>query len=324
MTRSATHGGTGNELIRVLGAIVDLPGRPQANGCRSAGAPDFGPLRAPLRHTETVLDIPVERGPTPGPWDAPVVWRGVLWADENRALFRRGPIGAYVELGHRVVLDTPTDAEASEHDYVIYSIAARMLLIQRRRFSLHATLVVAPSGTMIAVAGDSMAGKSTSVLELVRRGWTFSCDDIAEVMAPGATAVPYERPIHLSDQAARMLGADPAIGRPLPGRGKRAYRLAGDLTPRPLAAVVRLSADAEGSPAFQRLDPVAALVLLTGLSERLGIAELQGLRADHLAWLGDLLRHVPVFQLRRPAGGDTVAQVGDLVETIAQQLAPVL
>lgn len=75
--------------------------------------------------------------------------------------------------------------------------------------------------------------------------------------------VPHERPLHLSDPAARLLGGDPASGRELPGRAKRAYHLAGDLTARPLAAVVHLTADptlAEGPPVLQHLDPVAALV----------------------------------------------------------------
>jgi hypothetical protein len=243
-----------------------------------------------------------------------VTRRDRVWADEDRALVRIRDLSLYVAGGDRVVVQAPDLAARSEHDYLVYGWAARLLLWQRRRLTLHAALVVTPDGRAVALAGDSGAGKSTTTVELIRRGWRYACDDVAELALPGPQAVPFERPVHLSDDAARLLGADPAVGRPLPWRSKRVYALEPDLLVRPLAAVVRLSAAPVDRPVAQVLEPVEALMSLLRIGDRIGIVELPALRRAHVDWLGALVRTVPVVNLDRPATGDTVGHVADLVE----------
>lgn len=317
-------GSSGTPLTLPVTAVLLLCRR--CAGVRDTDAmtsPGRGPLGPPPAATDAVLGVPVERGTVPAAWDAPVQWRGALWADERRALLRIGPAGLWVEDGRRIVLEVGDD-DRSTYDHVVYG-SARLLLTQRRRFSLHATLVATPDGHLVAVAGDSMAGKSTTVAALVAAGWTFGCDDLAEIDPSGTVAVPHERPVHLSDPAARLLGGDPATGRPLPGRTKRAYHLPADLTPRPLAAVVHLTADpdlAGERPLAVRLDPVQALVQLAAIGERTGLVELPALRAAYVAWVGALVRSVPVLAVRRPGEGDTVAAVVDLVRSAVAGTRP--
>jgi hypothetical protein len=272
--------------------------------------------------TREVLGVPVVEGATPEPWDAPVVARPYWWADADRLLFRSDDgASVYVERGS-VTLSAPDGAARTANDWLAYATAARALLTFDRRYNLHATLVAAPDGRMVAILGDSRAGKSTTTVELVARGWGFACDDIAEVVhsPDGALARPIERPVHLSDDVARRLGGDPAVGRWLPEREKRVYAVAGaDLAPRPLAAMVVLSTLADGGDVETRHVPAMdALTTVAGSGDRYGICHLPAHRSGYLRWVTELTRKVPVWAVARPPEGDTVAAVADAVTKIAE------
>ncbi|GAA3828247.1 hypothetical protein [Nocardioides panacisoli] len=271
--------------------------------------------------TREVLGVPVVEGETPEPWDAPVVARPYWWADADRLLFRSDDgASVYVERG-AVTLRAPDGESRIANDWLAYATAARALLTLDGRYNLHATLVAAPDGRMVAILGDSRAGKSTTTVELVTRGWGFACDDIAEVVTgpKGALARPVERPVHLSEAAARRLGGDPAVGRWLPEREKRVYAVVGaDLTPRPLAAMVLLSTLAAGNQVEVR--PVPALQAITTVADsgdRYGVCHLPEHRSAYLRWATELTRTVPLWTVARPAEGDSVAAVADAVASIS-------
>lgn len=275
----------------------------------------LGPFREPPL-TADVLGLPVIEGPVPVPWDAAIVHEPTVWADHDRLLFDAGDAAVHVE-ARAVTVEVRTPGGRSEYDWLLYATAARAVLGFRHRFSLHGTLVTAPTGAAVAILGTSMAGKSTTTMALVRRGWRFACDDIVEVTTgpAGPVAHPVARPIHLSDAAATAAGADLDRGRPLPGREKRAYLLAGDLTPRPLAAMVRLDARDDGAEVTsRRIEPVAGLPTVAMSADRFGVLHLPEHRADLLAWATDVCRAVPLWDVERPAAGDTVEAVADAVE----------
>lgn len=274
--------------------------------------------RAPL--TREVLGVAVAEGPTPQPWPAASDGAPYWWADADRLLFHGDRARMYVEPGS-VVIDAP-DAEArADEDWLLYATAARALLTFERRYNLHATLVVAPDGRTVAILGESTAGKSSTTAELVRRGWGFACDDIAEVAiaAEGPVVLPVERPIHLSDDIAVRLGAERDDGRLLPMRDKRAYAVFGaDLAPRPLSAMVVLStlaagADVETFP----VAPLEGLTTVAASADRYGICQLPEHRAGFLRWTTALCRQVPVWAVRRPPSGDSLDAVVDAVAGIA-------
>lgn len=274
----------------------------------------IGPLAAPPL-TRDVLGLAVTEGPVPRPWDAAIVHEPTVWADHDRLLLDAGGAAVHVDAGS-VTLEVREEGGRAEFDWLLYATAARTVLGFRHRFNLHGTLVTSPSGSSVAILGTSMSGKSTTTIELLRRGWRFACDDIVEVtVAPdGPVAHPVARPIHLSDAAATAAGADLAVGRPLPGREKRAYLLDGDLAPRPLAAMVLLGASPDG-PAVEsrRVEPLAALPTVAGSADRYGILHLPEHRADLLRWATDVCRQVPLWDVRRPLDGDTVQEVADAV-----------
>lgn len=277
-------------------------------------------LSAPPGPTRRVLGVPVESGDLPEPWDAEFCRRGgstAWWADAERLLVTTPTAGLYVEGGRRVVVRADDDRARLDHDYLAYAWAPRLLLMQRRRFGLHATLVVSPGGQAVAVGGPSMAGKSTTAVELVRRGWTFAGDDIVPVDHESDRPVtrPYARPIHLSDAAAARLGADLALGRPLPGRTKRVYALPTDLRPRPLSLIVVVGRATGARVEVEHHPGLAALPRLTVLTDSIGLApRLTALRADLFGWAARLAAGTPVVSVRRPVGRDTVAEMADTVQ----------
>ncbi|GAB2974413.1 hypothetical protein [Nocardioides montaniterrae] len=269
--------------------------------------------------TEAVLGVPVEHGDVPPPWAAAVVQDPWFWADHDRLRFAADGAELYVE-AERVVFSAPDELVRAQADWLLYSTAARAMLTFRRDYNLHASLVLAPSGGAVAVLGDSGAGKSTTTIELLRRGWSLGSDDVVVVRhgEDGAVAHPVDRPIHLSEAAVRLLGGDPRLGRPIPDTTKRAYVASADLTPRPLAALVVLSSTAAGDEVTARqVDGLAAVPTIAISADRYGIGKLPEHRADFLAWTTRLCHDVPIWDLRRPPAGETVDAVADAIEQIS-------
>jgi hypothetical protein len=262
-----------------------------------------------------VLGREVVEGPTPARWAARVDNERVL-ADHDRALVTHDGASLYVAHGAEVVIDAPDPEARLAHDYLVYAYASRLLLLHERRFTLHATLVDLPSGDAVAVTGMSTVGKTTTSVELHRRGWTLVCDDVVEarVRADGVTALPYPRPVHLADDAAGRLGIDPAVGRVLPGRFKRVYSIPPDDRPRRLAGIVRLGLAKVPRVQVEQLSALEALPWLAMHSDPNELCELPEYRADYLQWVGGLVTHVPVLGLTRPQDGDSVEAVVDAVE----------
>lgn len=280
-------------------------------------------LAPPPGPTLSVHGITVQDGPVSPPWNAPVQGgRGATawYADADRLLVTGPTAGLTVERGCRVTMRADDRRARLEHDYLVYAWAARVLLQQQRRFALHATLVVSPGGQAVAIGGPSMAGKSTTAIELTRRGWTFAGDDIVAVRPGSGTPVahPVDRPIHLSDEAAVRLGADPAIGRPLPGRAKRVYALTSDLRPRPLSLIVIVGRTPGERIEVEHHHGLAALPRLTLLTDSIGLAaRLVPWRADLFHWAAGIAAAVPVLTVRRPADRPTVEAMADTVQDLA-------
>jgi hypothetical protein len=264
--------------------------------------------------TTTVLDCPVVEGPTPPAWAA-VIDTEYFVADHDRALVRHDDASLYVAHGTEVVLDVPADQRLA-YDYLVYSYALRLLLLQRGRFTLHATLVESPAGRAVAVTGPSTIGKTTTAVALAQRGWRLVCDDIVEatIGVDGVTAHPFSRPLHAADALAHRLGVDPAIGRELPLAAKRVYALDADTAPRPLAGIVRVDVGDLDHVAVRRQPPLEALPMLAVLSDSTELAHRSPYRAPFLQWLSSVLARVPVFEVVRPRPGVSVDAVADAVE----------
>lgn len=281
-------------------------------------------LAAPPGPTRTILSTPVTDGTLPEVWDSEVSG-GQLCADHDRMRFWTGQAGVYVDPAAGVVIETSSPEDRLAFDYLVYATSARAVLTISRRFNLHATLVVSPEGQAIAISGHSGSGKSTTMLELMRRGWTFACDDILEVRIDDGepVAVPLHRPVHLSDAAVRSIGADPSCGRFLPRRLKRVYSVEADLTPRSLSGIVRLRLGDAAETSCDVVAPLQALPTVLNDSDPYRIGHLPSLRARYMQWAAAVVDAVPVYDVARPARGDSVRRVADVIERLTHDAAQV-
>lgn len=277
--------------------------------------------RSPRPITTRLLDIDVIEGPTPPEWDAAIQLPG-FFADADRVLVVHPEVRLFVTRD-AVVVEAASRELRCAYDYVVYAWALKLMLELNRRHCLHASIVASPLGKTVAIAGQSAAGKSTTMAALLRRGWTFVCDDIAEVdvSGPSPQLVPHERPVHLSPRALEILDLDPGFGKDLPGRDKRVVQLDADLQPRRLDAIVYLRTS--DSDLVVEVAPVTrskAVATVGALSDTYGLGYLAPLRESFFSWSSSIAHAVPVTTVTRPRTGDSIQAVADTVSAVSERV----
>jgi hypothetical protein len=145
------------------------------------------------------------------------------------------------------------------HAEPLFTIATALLLGRLGRALVHAAGVVAPDGKVWLLAGDTHAGKSTTVATLVRGGWGWLADDqvILRMVGDGVTVEGWPRGPNLD----AGYGTGAIVGRrvenPLaaiaapPRRGE--HPLGGILLPRVEAEAPTATAALTGVDAFAAL-----------------------------------------------------------------------
>jgi len=193
-------------------------------------------------------------------------------------------------------------------------------LLRKRGFLLlHSNGAVLPDGCAVAVAGESGAGKSTTIAALVARGLPLLADDIAVLrLGPGGRPemVPGIPKINLLHDAALNLGHDPGAYEPQHWRRMKielpAHLVLGQ-APAPLKAIFQLKIVAEGPVRKIGLygqDKFKALH--ANLSGRLVPEE----HSRQFPLVAAILEHVAVFRLERPARGWSIHEVVEEVLSV--------
>jgi hypothetical protein len=147
----------------------------------------------------------------------------------------------------------PTPAWHAEV-WAALTLAAALLLGRLGRTLVHAGAVVAPDGRAWLLVGGTFSGKSTTCVNLIRRGWDYLSDDHV-VLAAGPSGVQVEgwpRKFNLDTGYER--GSSEGVRRRVdpaawgPGRWRRAAPLGGLLFPRveaPLATALEPMGEAD-------------------------------------------------------------------------------
>ncbi len=177
------------------------------------------------------------------------------------------------------------------------------LLRQRGRLVLHASAALSPAGVLV-IAGESGAGKSTTVAALTRGRWTLQSEDVTSLylsndgslqVPPGASS------LHLFPESAKALHFDTEGLVPrewhrmklaIPGAVKPVRR------PEAVRRIILLRAVDEGRLQIERLAGRAKLAVLAAAYGPL-------LPTDAAAvapYLGPLLNDVEIFSISRPVG----------------------
>ena len=251
--------------------------------------------------------------------NAPPRGRGHVVVDADHAILEVAGVATFViSEGRRIRVEPVPGAPAGAVSMYLHGTVAALLLAQRGRFALHAS-VVDIGGLGVALAGRRGAGKSTTALRLAQRGHPLVTDDVSPLEQGALVTVhPFGRAVHVSPEAAEGLGLDVSQARPLvPGAPKLALPEP-VRSPVPLGAIVVVrvagSATVEASPVR---GAKAHSLVRTNVYRAQLLAQLW--ESELFEWAGSIAAQVPVHVVTRPSTGWTIDAVADAAERIAVQ-----
>lgn len=266
----------------------------------------------------TVCGIVVDYERVPEHLDNAVSVGTMVEATESAALVRLNSMRLLVQNGERITVDPEPGLAPEAVWFALYGWAASLVMLQRGHYFLHAS-TVRRGEQVIALTGQRGAGKSTTALELAKRGWLLNCDDTTPIAVIDGQAwiAPYRRPIHL------LPGAEPqglVYSHDLPERVKQAFIVEQDLDPRPLTAVIELVIDAQLPPRsdvqLRQVTGASSIALLERNIHAWRAARAPGRRQSLMAWLSGVATATQQFSLTRPTQAHTLARICDEIESL--------
>jgi len=229
-----------------------------------------------------------------------------------------GTIRIQVDDGQTVVVDTDPGIDDDEVVGWLHGTVAALVLGQQGRSALHASTVAIGAGA-VALAGRRGAGKSTTALELTRRGHRLVTDDVSPVDDAGVgppMVVPFGRALHVWPEAAVRLDVDVSDALPIDADSAKLSLPVTTVERTCLTHVVVLDPDEDADG-----------VTCTDLAG-FGAAEAIGSNAYRVEVLNQLWPHqlfrwttwlptvVAVHLVRRPEVGWSVEEVATAVEAL--------
>jgi hypothetical protein len=226
----------------------------------------------------------------------------IVTADEYH--FRVPEIGVYRVSGGREIIITPApNAGQRELRLFLLGSAWGALCYQRGFLSLHSSAIRVGDGAVV-FCGPSGSGKSTVAAWLIDRGFRFAGDDLCrfDTSADGRPLVYPSAPrLKLWREALEPLGRDDeGLERDHFRQEKYHFLLTATEKDRPLP-IVGIYMLEWGDSGLTRLTGKSALSrFVAGATYRGDLLEPMGRIAAHWELCARLLRHVPVWEFRRP------------------------
>jgi hypothetical protein len=262
-------------------------------------------------------DVVVADGAVPRQLEAPLA-EGPAWqAETGRFLYRAGArAGRYLaEGGARVTVQRGQQAEDDLLAFYFLDTVLAALLRQRGLLVLHAN-AAAVAGGAAAIAGESGAGKTTTLAALLARGCAMLSDDIT-VLRMGADgrveALPGAPQYHLCEDAAEGLGRDVAgLPRYAWRRMKAVVRAQDEMAARPvpLRAVFWLRCEDGGALRATRLSGADKFAVL---QECVYGPLLAQEHSPVFALFAAAAEQAAVYRVTRPASRWTAPDIAQLV-----------
>jgi len=244
---------------------------------------------------------------------------GFLQMSATAFLVKAEGVGEMLVTRDEVVLAPYADSSVDAMDYLIYGWAPRFIRVLRNEFSVHASAVMIPGGA-IAVMGAAMAGKSTTTLGLVHKGFPLIIDDVLPVdfTENGPVVHGWERPLHLRDSAAEFFDVSREHMLVTAIETKVQLHLPSEAQILPLRAMVELMPEADAREVkVRRLNGVDALRACMRNTNATGIAGADGRGKAFFEWVTTLANTIPIYQLTRPLEGWSLEAVLNAVEELA-------
>jgi hypothetical protein len=261
-------------------------------------------------------DVVVREGTVPRALEAPVVSDQRWDAEPGRFLLRGGRrAGRFLVTGGQVTVERNPAAEEELLGRCFTQEVLPAVLRQRGMLVLHANAALTDRGAVL-IAGQSGAGKSTSLAAVLDRGAAMLADDLT-ALAPAAegevVVLPGVAQMHLTAQAVSGLGYGAATEA---GQGWRRMKsvLATESrmaqAPTRLAAIYQLETHSgrrvqvQAVTGFRKFDALQSCIYGPMLpSEHPGV----------FALTEAVTRTAEIYRVRRPAGRWTVPEVAGIL-----------
>lgn len=154
-------------------------------------------------------DVVVQQGPVPTALDDAVLTHGQWQAAPDRYLFKAGAgVGRFLIEHGEITWQRTQHLDAARAARVFTDRLLYMTLQQRGYLVLHAN-AAAVDGEAVVIAGESGAGKSTTLAALLAGGAKMLCDDVCAITlddAGRAVVLPGIAQYHLTEDSADGLG----------------------------------------------------------------------------------------------------------------------
>jgi hypothetical protein len=264
-------------------------------------------------------DVQIRRGRVPEQIEVVRAGGPFFEVGPDNYVLRVEGVGQYwVRHGREVIVDPePSAAPRTVRTFFLGSVLTA-LLHQRGLLVLHAGGVAGPHGAVL-VAGHSGRGKSTLLAALARRGYPVLADDAAAInLNDDRRPVVYPAFPELrlwSDALARLGQPTEALTATRAGIQKFSWPvddLPGEA--HPLAAIYVLDTWNDAKVAVRTLSGRDRFTALRLQTRNLRVLEGLRMQTHHFSVTTAVAAAVPVIEVVRPAQGDSVERVADLVE----------
>lgn len=324
--RRGRSGGWRDELTDSQVATIELHHR------ETMTALGYEPVSDPIRidPLPSHLRIAVRLGSVAPELEGGVRIGRPVWKNDDSILVRFGPHRRMLVQGGRILtLDWPLlegDQPTHEVSWVIQGWGVVLAMLQRGELPLHAS-TLRVGGRVVAIAGVSGAGKSTTSLGLVARGHELLVDDTTLVHFDddAVRITPYARNVHVLPDTAEMLGIDFAsLDLLAGGREKAALRpTEPPVEPVAIDCIVVLRPDPTlDAPEVETVRGVARVAVLHEHLSRNGLAEALLGPQRHFDLVSRLASIARMVVIRRPTATWSLDAVLDLIEQQVQAVEP--
>lgn len=301
----------------VVALVDDLRGQGLVErGEAGPAGPTKGPGRAgdldvrPGAATSAILRVLDERLVVHGEDEAVVaaveaLCRGLVVADDLPPTTGRGvQVGADGSVSLSGALGQPSFPALDDFLEAFPRELNRLAAATRLGPALHAGAVRSPDGVVVALPGESEAGKSTLVGTLVRAGWDYLTDEAVGLRPGSLRAVAYPKPLALGPASRGVLGLPDQVGELVAADRLRSGSAVAPGDVGPVGAVVLTRYTSGAATVVTPLRPVEALRGLAG-----SVLNLHEVGAEGFGTVLDLVRRVPCHRLVHGGGPEVVTEV---------------
>lgn len=242
---------------------------------------------------------------------------GVLWqAAPNRFLFNVPNVARYlVEDGRRILIDPLPDVDNAVVIYFLRMSPLAALLYQKGLVALHAAIAVNDGGAVL-LAGNSGAGKSTTLAALSQRNWVVFADDIAMVTHHKGKPVVYQMSPHgmLWPRSLEKLNID-AKSLPFADNNRQIFSISqhSSPVPRQLRTIYYLSVHNKDDISIAEISGTLRFKVLSECLYNSHIADVLLDRGEFMRFAAST-QSVVIKRLQRPSRIWSAEMLADLIE----------